>query len=71
MLPLTLSFDHGVIDGAPAARFVATLRDLTETAAAFEQTPERTPLRPETHFATARHFATPGSGSPRSAPRRK
>lgn len=43
VLPLTLSFDHGVIDGAPAARFVATLRDLTETAAAFEQTPERTP----------------------------
>jgi pyruvate/2-oxoglutarate dehydrogenase complex dihydrolipoamide acyltransferase (E2) component len=38
MLPLTLSFDHGVVDGAPAARFVATLRDLTETAAAFENT---------------------------------
>ena len=36
ILPLTLSFDHGVVDGAPAARFVATLRDLTETAAAFE-----------------------------------
>lgn len=38
MLPLTLTFDHGVIDGAPAARFVETLRDLTETAAAFENT---------------------------------
>ncbi|HSK27387.1 MAG TPA: 2-oxo acid dehydrogenase subunit E2 [Jiangellales bacterium] len=36
LLPLTLSFDHGVIDGAPAARFVETLRDLTETAAALE-----------------------------------
>ena len=36
MLPLTLSFDHAVIDGAPAARFVETLRDLTETAAVFE-----------------------------------
>ena len=35
MLPLTLSFDHAVIDGAPAARFVETLRDLTETAAVF------------------------------------
>jgi len=33
MLPLTLSFDHGVIDGAPAARFVETLRDLMESAA--------------------------------------
>lgn len=34
MLPLTLSFDHGVVDGAPAARFVETLRLLTETATA-------------------------------------
>lgn len=25
MLPLTLTFDHGVIDGAPAIRFVQTL----------------------------------------------
>jgi pyruvate/2-oxoglutarate dehydrogenase complex dihydrolipoamide acyltransferase (E2) component len=33
MLPLTLSFDHGVIDGAPAARFTETLRELVETAA--------------------------------------
>jgi pyruvate dehydrogenase E2 component (dihydrolipoamide acetyltransferase) len=38
MLPLTLSSEHGVVDGAPAARFVETLRDLTETAAAFETT---------------------------------
>ena len=36
MLPLTLSFDHAVIDGAPAARFTATLRALVETAAVFE-----------------------------------
>jgi pyruvate/2-oxoglutarate dehydrogenase complex dihydrolipoamide acyltransferase (E2) component len=35
MLPLTLSFDHAVVDGAPAARFVETLRALIETAAAF------------------------------------
>jgi len=35
MLPLTLTFDHAVVDGAPAARFVETLRELTETAAAF------------------------------------
>lgn len=38
VLPLTLTFDHGVIDGAPAARFVETLRDLTETAAVLETT---------------------------------
>lgn len=44
MLPLTLSFDHGVVDGAPAARFVETLRDLVESAAA---------LLPEPTGATA------------------
>ena len=33
MLPLTLSFDHAVIDGAPAARFTETLRELVESAA--------------------------------------
>jgi len=36
MLPLTLSFDHAVIDGAPAARFTDTLRTLIETAAALD-----------------------------------
>lgn len=36
MMPLTVSFDHGVVDGAPAARFVETLRELTETAAALD-----------------------------------
>jgi pyruvate dehydrogenase E2 component (dihydrolipoamide acetyltransferase) len=38
MLPLTLSFDHAVVDGAPAARFTETLRDLVETAAVLEDT---------------------------------
>jgi pyruvate/2-oxoglutarate dehydrogenase complex dihydrolipoamide acyltransferase (E2) component len=38
MLPLTLTFDHGVIDGAPAARFVNTLQHLTDAAAAFDRT---------------------------------
>jgi pyruvate/2-oxoglutarate dehydrogenase complex dihydrolipoamide acyltransferase (E2) component len=32
-LHLTLSFDHDVVDGAPAARFAARLRDLMEAAA--------------------------------------
>jgi len=34
MLPLTTTFDHSVVDGAPAARFTATYRDVTESAAA-------------------------------------
>ena len=32
MLALTLSFDHAVVDGAPAARFAARLTALLETA---------------------------------------
>lgn len=35
-LPLTLSFDHVLVDGAPAARFATTLRGMLESAAAFE-----------------------------------
>jgi pyruvate/2-oxoglutarate dehydrogenase complex dihydrolipoamide acyltransferase (E2) component len=37
MLPLTLTFDHALVDGAPAARFTESLRSLIETAAAFEE----------------------------------
>jgi pyruvate/2-oxoglutarate dehydrogenase complex dihydrolipoamide acyltransferase (E2) component len=33
-LPLTLSFDHTAVDGAPAARFAQTLRRLLEDVAA-------------------------------------
>lgn len=36
LLPLTLSFDHAVIDGAPATRFTETLRELVETAAVLQ-----------------------------------
>jgi pyruvate/2-oxoglutarate dehydrogenase complex dihydrolipoamide acyltransferase (E2) component len=36
MLPLTLTFDHAVIDGAPAARFTETLRELVESAAVLD-----------------------------------
>ena len=36
MLPVTLSVDHAVIDGAPAARFAETLRELVESAAVLE-----------------------------------
>jgi len=39
MMPLTLSFDHAVIDGAPAARFAATFRALIESAAALDGAP--------------------------------
>jgi pyruvate/2-oxoglutarate dehydrogenase complex dihydrolipoamide acyltransferase (E2) component len=36
-LPLTLSFDHTIIDGAPAARFATHLRSLLENAAVLEE----------------------------------
>lgn len=39
-LPLTLSFDHAVVDGAPAARFAETLRTLVESAAVLTADPK-------------------------------
>ncbi|WP_438855803.1 2-oxo acid dehydrogenase subunit E2 [Agromyces sp. M3QZ16-3] len=36
MLPITLSFDHALIDGAPASRFTETLRRLVETASVLD-----------------------------------
>lgn len=36
-LNITVSFDHDVVDGAPAARFVRQLVELIETAAVFEE----------------------------------
>lgn len=36
-LPVTLSVDHAVIDGAPAARFATTFRHVFETAAVLHQ----------------------------------
>ncbi len=36
ILPLTLSIDHDVVDGAPAARFAARLRELVERALVLE-----------------------------------
>jgi pyruvate dehydrogenase E2 component (dihydrolipoamide acetyltransferase) len=54
LLPLTLSFDHAVIDGAPAARFTETLRRLVESAAAFDDTaPE--PVGTARKDASGRH----------------
>ena len=35
-LNLTVSFDHDIVDGAPAARFVRSLADLVEGASALE-----------------------------------
>lgn len=43
MLPMTLSFDHGVVDGGPASRFVETLCELTESAAALPAPPQPAP----------------------------
>lgn len=39
VLDLTISFDHDIVDGAPAARFVKTLRDLIESAAIIDEEP--------------------------------
>ncbi|MUN06667.1 2-oxo acid dehydrogenase subunit E2 [Agromyces luteolus] len=36
MLPITLSFDHALIDGAPASRFTETLRRTIETASVLD-----------------------------------
>ncbi len=35
-LHVTLSFDHDIVDGAPAARFARTFADLVESASALE-----------------------------------
>ncbi len=42
-LHLTLSFDHDIVDGAPAARFARKLTDLIETAAVLEEALEVDP----------------------------
>lgn len=36
-LNLTLSFDHDIVDGAPAARFARVFTELVESASVFEQ----------------------------------
>jgi pyruvate/2-oxoglutarate dehydrogenase complex dihydrolipoamide acyltransferase (E2) component len=36
-LSLTLTFDHDVVDGAPAARFTERLKELIETGAGLDQ----------------------------------
>jgi pyruvate/2-oxoglutarate dehydrogenase complex dihydrolipoamide acyltransferase (E2) component len=41
LLPLTLSFDHSVIDGAPAARFATTLRAFLEACTVLDDDGER------------------------------
>jgi pyruvate/2-oxoglutarate dehydrogenase complex dihydrolipoamide acyltransferase (E2) component len=40
LLAVTVSVDHDIVDGAPAARFVRRLRELIETADGLER-PER------------------------------
>ncbi len=40
---LTLSFDHSVVDGAPAARFAATLRELLESGSVIEPNTQAVP----------------------------
>ena len=48
LLPLTLSFDHSVIDGAPAARFAATLGAILEGCAVLDDDGQTRKDRPLT-----------------------
>jgi pyruvate/2-oxoglutarate dehydrogenase complex dihydrolipoamide acyltransferase (E2) component len=41
-LHLTVSLDHDIVDGAPAARFAKVLTELLETASVFDQDPPTT-----------------------------
>lgn len=43
ILSLTISLDHDVVDGAPAARFVARLKDLIESGAVLDEQKEGSP----------------------------
>lgn len=36
-LNLTISFDHDIVDGAPAARFAKSLRELIESASVLSE----------------------------------
>ena len=40
-LSLTLSFDHDLVDGAPAARFTSRLVDILESATALDEKPDQ------------------------------
>jgi pyruvate/2-oxoglutarate dehydrogenase complex dihydrolipoamide acyltransferase (E2) component len=53
-LDLTVSFDHDVVDGAPATRFVRTLVDLIEGAALLEDSLSDTLLARHSESAMAR-----------------
>lgn len=43
VLDLTVAFDHDVVDGAPAARFVNTLVDLVQSGYGLEETRQGAP----------------------------
>jgi pyruvate/2-oxoglutarate dehydrogenase complex dihydrolipoamide acyltransferase (E2) component len=47
-LSLTLSFDHDVVEGAPAARFTARLKELIERGSILGGSPARTARGPQT-----------------------
>ncbi len=50
-LCMTLSFDHDVIDGAPAARFVSRLRELIESGYGLREADEGSMGDVEHHVA--------------------
>jgi 2-oxoacid dehydrogenase/acyltransferase catalytic subunit len=85
LLSLTLTFDHAIVDGAPAARFVRRLTDLVESAdglpdVASVSAPPVTVgsigLRPAVHDARVPHLglvqpAGPHHAAPNSARERR
>jgi pyruvate/2-oxoglutarate dehydrogenase complex dihydrolipoamide acyltransferase (E2) component len=52
LLSLTLSFDHAIVDGAPAARFAGRLTDLIQSA---DGLPDAAPVAPRPYRPLAWH----------------
>jgi pyruvate/2-oxoglutarate dehydrogenase complex dihydrolipoamide acyltransferase (E2) component len=59
ILDLTLVIDHNIVDGAPAARFAAHLRELVETAAAVTDENDAQQPNPTGSSTSTRRMAQP------------
>lgn len=53
-LAITLSFDHDIIDGAPAARFAARLREVIESGYGLREGEVEPPIAPGQQAIPAR-----------------
>jgi pyruvate/2-oxoglutarate dehydrogenase complex dihydrolipoamide acyltransferase (E2) component len=45
-LSLTISFDHDIIDGGPAARFIKRLKDLIESGYGLDDSTQESTCKP-------------------------